>query len=158
MIAAALDRHVDLKLAKKVFMALSAVILFILPADLLFVYFSKPMSGQLQAQTYASLQPSELYPLEAYEPSFQTGGLFGGVVTSSGLTVLKASIHELIKDYRLKGVVILSEPEAIVEDARTQKSIFVKAGQTLGELTVKEVTEGRIVLTCYGEEAEMKIE
>ena len=72
--------------------------------------------------------------------------------------VTKSSIAELSKDYRLKGVVIVDEPEAIIEDARTQKSQFVKVGDSVGEMKVKEVREGAAVLSYYGEEKEMRIE
>ena len=64
---------------------------------------------------------------------------------------------ELVKDYRLKGVMIMGEPEAIVEDARTQKSVFVKAGEKLGDLTVKEIKEGQIVLSLAGGEVKLEM-
>ena len=154
---ATLERNLDLNLIKKGFWGMTAVLFSIIPLDL---YFLLPV--QAKAANFATILPAlqkpSIRPLDQYDASFQTGGLFGGPANSSGLTVLKASINELVKDYRLKGVVILSEPEAIVEDARTQKSVFVKVGQQLGDLKVKEITEGKIVLSCYGEDAVLQIE
>ena len=51
----------------------------------------------------------------------------------------------------------MDEPEAIVEDAKTQKSLFVKIGDPLGDLVVKEIKEGYIVLSYVGEEIRLEI-
>ena len=112
----------------------------------------------LNINSTSTLEASAVQSFAHYEKSFQGRGFLGGGENLSGLAVLKTSINELVKDYRLKGTVILSEPEAIVEDARTQKTIFVKTGQQLGELKVKEVAEGKLVLAYYGEETVLLIE
>ena len=78
-------------------------------------------------------------------------------VESGGTPVLQASLTELVKDYRLKGVILMDEPEAIIEDARTQATIILKKGERLGDLSVKEIKEGLIVLTYLGEEVKMEI-
>ena len=52
----------------------------------------------------------------------------------------------------------MGEPEAIIEDAKTQKTLFVKAGEPLGDLTVKEVKEGVVILASSGGEISLKIQ
>jgi hypothetical protein len=96
-------------------------------------------------------------PLDSYESAFQAGGLLG-IAAPTGLTALKSSIAELAKDYRLQGVVVLDQPEAILQDARTQKTVFVKKGDRLGELTIKEIKEAAVILACYGEETVLQIQ
>lgn len=155
---ATVERYFDLELVKKAGLGLAAAALLIIPIDISLQLFSKFSNREIKAATLPALQKRTAQPLDHFESAFQAGGLFGGAATPSGLTVLKTSISEMVKDYRLKGVVILSEPEAIIQDARTQQSIFVKAGEKLGELTVKEIREGKIVLTYYGEETALQIE
>ena len=150
------DQHLDLDLLKKSFLGLTAAILLILPLDLLSLSFSAGKKTPLAV--LPALQKTVVEPRDHYESAFQAGGIFGSPAASSGLAVLKSSIPERVKDYRLKGVVFMQEPEAIFEDARTQKSLFVKAGDKLGELTVKEVHEDKVVLTYYGEETVLQIE
>ncbi len=101
---------------------------------------------------------SSLEPLSSYEEAFQKSALFGLYTEAANLPVFKSSIQELTKDLRLKGIVVLDQAEAIIEDARTQKNTFLKTGDSIGELTVKEIKDGAIVLSYYGEEKELKIQ
>ncbi len=149
---------INLGLIKKTFLGLSAGLLIFIPFNLGMTSFgSKIAVSEISEERNSSLS----FPLESlsfYEESFQKSSLFGLSTPQASLTVLRSSIAELAKDYRLKGVVILDEPEAIFEDARIQKSIFLKAGDRLGELEIKKVKEGSVVLGYYGEEKEMRIE
>lgn len=165
-----LESLVDLRLLKKGLLGLSLGVLALIPVDLAtlplsarggFAFGGKgeaPMKtgSAVQEKSLFSSTPSE--PLSAYESSFQKSSLFGLATPEAPLPVFQSSIAELVKDLRLKGVVILDEAEAIIEDARTQKGAFVKAGEKIGELTVKEIKEGAIVLSYYGEDKEMRIE
>ena len=157
MTAVTIEQFLDLKLIRKVFLGLAAAIFLISLFDFLSSVFSKPAFEKMKDIGILELQSPPIQTLDYYESIFQTKGLFGSE-SPSGLTILKASIGELIKDYRLKGVLISSEPEAIIEDARTQKSLFLKTGAPLGDLTVKEIRPGKVILTYYGEEGVLQIE
>lgn len=148
----------DLKLLRKSFLLFSLTVFCFIPFDLLALSFEgKPkLAPGALASIPDSISPPE--SLSSYEQAFQTSSFFGLAKPDAPLSVLKSSIAELTKDYRLKGVVIMDQSEAIVEDARTQKSTFVRVGDKLGELEVKEIKEGSIILTYYGEEKEMRIE
>ncbi len=153
-----LDTRLDLPLLKKSFGILSAVMLFAIPMDFAGSSFHGKRNLVNAASSITnSSRASFTESVSSYESSFDRSGLFGKV-SSEGPVFLKSTIADLVKDYRLKGVVLLNEPEAILEDARTQKSIFLKTGDHLGELTVKEIKEGKIVLKYYGEEKELQIE
>ena len=152
-----IENHLDLKLLKQVWIAIAGRVLVIMLADFGWGILGNRPRLAISQTFDASSYSIKTKPLENYESAFQTGGLLG-TANPAGLAVLKSSIGELAKDYRLQGVVILDKPEAILQDARTQKTIFVKTGESLGELTVKEIREGSIVLTCYGEDATIKIE
>jgi len=154
------ENLLDLNLIRRSFFILSLTILLFIPLDL--VRLSQ--KEKADASTGGALSPGlslgkeSLEPLSVYEESLKGSRLFGFAETPSSLPAIQSSIAELTKDYRLKGVVILDEPEAIIEDARTQKSTFVKSGDKMGELTVKEIREGVVVLAYYGEEKELRIQ
>lgn len=65
---------------------------------------------------------------------------------------------DLIKDYRLKGIVVFDEPQAIVEDARTRKTMFVAQGESLNGLSVKAIRQDTLVLEYLDEDIVMRIE
>lgn len=149
----------DLKLLRKSFLGISLGILAFIPVDLVMIASKGKVEPNSEPQAQAdTVNASSLESLSSYESAFQKSVLFGLYHPESNLPVLQSSIAELAKDYRLKGIIILDEPEAILEDARTQKSTFVKIGDKVGELTVKEIKEGSLVLSYYGEEKEMRIE
>lgn len=156
----AFETLIDFKLLKKSFVGLSLGVLALIPVDLATLPLKgvAPMknASPVQEKSFSSSTPSE--PLSSYESSFQKSSLFGLATPEAPLPVFKSSIAELTKDYRLKGVVILDQPEAILEDARTQKNTFLKVGDKLGELTVKEIKEGSMILSYYGEDRELRIE
>jgi type II secretory pathway component PulC len=159
MIATSLfESFLDFKLLKRVLIGFSVLILLFIPIDFLYFRFSHQTSRESVVQNQPALGPSTFEHQDAYESSIQSSAVFGLATPEGSLTVLKSSMAELTKDYRLKGVMIVGEPEAIMEDARTQKSIFVKEGDLLGDLKVKEIKEGAVILTYYGEEKELRIQ
>ena len=153
-----LESYFDFKLFKKSLVGLSVGIWVFLPVD----FFHAQQNGTGTEAQGSSLEgvskAAGFQPLAFYENAFRSSSLFGTAVSEIGTAVFKSSLADLAKDYRLKGVVILDIPEAILEDARTQKTIFVKPGDSVGELQVKEIREGAIILTAYGEEKELRIE
>lgn len=89
---------------------------------------------------------------------FSGSPLFGARAVVSGLPAIRSSISELSKDYRLQGVMLSGEPEAIVQDTKANKTVFVRAGDSLGDLKVKSIQEGRMILEYLGEEKGLTID
>lgn len=147
-----LNSWFEMSVLKKSFKTFSWILVLSTLVQILSVLREQPRA---EASAAAAL-PSAVRPLADYEEAFQKNSLFGAGPNS--FSVLKSSISELLKDYRLKGVVLGNEPEAILEDARTQRSVFVKQGASLGELTIKSIQEGAVVFVYYGEEKELKIQ
>ena len=148
---------VDLDLAKKMFLVLSAALLLWIPIDGISIYLggvrtvrSRPVKREEPVKKAESR--------EFYLSNFDRSALFGAAAMGTGAASLQASLAELTKDYRLQGVILTDEPEAIIQDARTQKTIFVKKGGQLGDLTVKEIKEGTAVLGYLGQEIKLEIQ
>lgn len=150
--------HIDADAIKKAFFVLSGVALLLIPVEAIRVYWPKVSSIKAQiAKTEIADLPVESQ--SAYLSVFDQGTLFGNPVSASGSSqVLLSSASDLIKDYRLLGVVLGGAAEAIVEDARTQKTNFVKIGDRVGELTVKDIREGFIVLDYLNNDVKLEIQ
>lgn len=149
---------IDMDVMKKAFFILSGVVLLLTPVEAALIYWPKAAPANLQAAKLES--PSiQIEPKEIFMSTFDQSTLFGGAVSAAGSSqVLMSSAADLIKDYRLLGVVLGGASEAIVEDARTQKTNFVKIGERVGELTVKDIREGFIVLNYLNNEVKLEIQ
>ena len=151
-----IDSLVDLERAKRLFLIFAAVCLTAILPDGFYVYLQKPKEHHKNLPI--SKKPILLEPVNSYLETFDRNTLFGSSASGGSISTFQVSATELIKDYRLKGVVLGGDPEAIVEDAKTQKTLFLKTGEQLGELIVKEIKEGMIVLSYPGGEAKLEIQ
>ena len=151
-----LEDHLDLKLLQKGLAGAGFAAFFV--SWLSMVPWHLPSKIPLVETPALSFTASEsLTPLAELEAALDQSVLFGAREDNAGLSVLKSSINELVKDCRLKGVVIMGEPEAILVDARSDKSVFVRVGDQIGELTVLRIGDGSIVLGYFGEEKEVRV-
>lgn len=156
-IVESLHSSIDMPRAKKQLLILSAVILALIPIDGLRVFVAgvKPAKPNMQAQ----VKPlKSIESQESYLAHFERSALFGAAGLGAGAPALQANLAEIAKDYRLQGVLISDDPEAIVQDAKTQKTMFVKKGELLGKLTVSEIKEGAIILSYMSQEFKLEIQ
>lgn len=153
----AMVTNIDLELAKKALLILSAACLVLIPLDGVRLSLEGPKSRKTKA-IVAVAPPAGLEAERSYLESFEASTLFGNGSSVASAPALQASLTELTKDYRLKGVVLTDDSEAIIEDARTQKTLFVKKGAFLGDLAVNEIGEGFIVLSYLGSEKRLEIQ
>ncbi len=67
-------------------------------------------------------------------------------------------ITELIKNLRLVGISWSADPDVMIEDTNTQRTFFLKKGQVIENINVKveAVFKDKVVLSCDGEEAELR--
>ena len=50
------------------------------------------------------------------------------------------------------------EREAVLADARTNKNIFVKEGDEINGVHIKEIREGSVILSYFDEEKELQLQ
>jgi hypothetical protein len=62
---------------------------------------------------------------------------------------------DLIKDISLVGVITGVNPQAIVEDKKNQKTYYLTKGQSIGELKLEDIQEGKIIVTHKGQKYEL---
>jgi type II secretory pathway component PulC len=62
---------------------------------------------------------------------------------------------EIISQYNLSGIVSGDNPKAIIEDKKSQKSYFLREGESAGDLTVEKIGAGKVSLDYKGEKFEL---
>ena len=66
-----------------------------------------------------------------------------------------AATADLVKDITLIGIISGETPQAIIEDKKTQKTLYVTKGQFIGELQVEDIQEGKVILNYKGQKFEL---
>lgn len=72
--------------------------------------------------------------------------------TASTAPVVNA---DLIKDISLVGIISGENPQAVIEDKKTQKTYYLTKGQFIGELQIEDIREGKIILNYKGQRYEL---
>ena len=152
------DSFIDLKFFRNVIGGLSVLVLLFIPADGLLMHLNNQTELTQSPIQLKQIADNLIEPLSNYENVFKGNGLLGFYESKTGSAAPKVSINELTKDYRLKGIISGDAPEAILEDARTQKSIFAKKGEQLGDLQVKDIRATGVILSSGAEEKELHME
>jgi hypothetical protein len=65
-------------------------------------------------------------------------------------------VKELTKDLRLVGISWSNDPDAMIEDTKATRTFFVKGGQMIGDVLVKQILRDKVVLSYETEETELR--
>lgn len=98
----------------------------------------------------------EVKPFEVYKDTISQRDVFlapweKGEIPTGGAG---ESAQEFKRQYKLVGIVMDQQPKAILEDSKTQISLFVIRGEKIGEGVVEEIQEGKVVVLLGGEKIE----
>jgi len=77
--------------------------------------------------------------------------------TQNPVSEAKANAADLIKDINLVGIISGENPQAVIEDKKTQKTYYVTKGQFIGEFEVKDIQEGKVILNYKDQKYELYI-
>lgn len=82
----------------------------------------------------------------------------GSLKTKEDLVVKMPSpkIVEATQHLKLVGISWSSDPDAMIEDTKANKTFFLKRGQMLGEIKVQAIFKDRVILSYEGEEIELR--
>ncbi len=96
-------------------------------------------------------------PYTYYAQKIKTKDIFESpVYKSSGEGRPLASAPELTKKFKLVGIVLdNNNPEAIIEDLETKKTIFLHQGEGINDAVVSEIREGKVILLYQGQNIEI---
>lgn len=113
---------------------------------------------QIVKQTAAdiSLQgQAEKKPITFYQTTMTEKHIFASSGQAEADKPLGIASGDMVKDFSLVGIISGANPQAIVEDKKSQKTYYVNKGQAVGEFQVEDILEGKIILNYNGQRYEL---
>jgi len=89
---------------------------------------------------------------------FHVGDTLPGAAPAAGLPPAvspPADSHQLLADLRLVGISFGAVPTAMIEQTSQQKTNVLKAGEQVGQFTVKEIQRDRVILQLGDQDLEL---
>jgi hypothetical protein len=81
----------------------------------------------------------------------QAKDLFEPAQTAQGVGVV-----DFLSQYKVVGIILDRDSQAVLRDRQTGKSLFVRQGDRLGGAEVTEIKEGKVVLSSEGHNWELR--
>lgn len=97
----------------------------------------------------------EVKPYEFYLEGIKDRQIFGSVSGQEIERPASAVSADLIKDINLVGIISGENPQAIIEDKKTQKTYYLNKDQFISEFQVEEIQEGKVILNYKGQRFEL---
>lgn len=115
-----------------------------------------PKAEPAEKNISETVSQKEAQSLEFYLQSMRDKPLFGG--SAEGVSAANiATEAESIKDINLVGVILGDNPQAIIQDKKSEKTTYVSKGQFIGDYQVEEIKEGKVILNRNGQRFELSI-
>lgn len=117
----------------------------------------EPAAGS--AGTSTSTAANSLKPLAEYLAAVQQANPFGGAAAIIAPPVEQSTKHrleELAQGLVVVGIDRSANPEAIIEDTTQKRTYFVKVGDELNGMAVKEISTKGVIVSYEGEELLVK--
>ena len=94
-------------------------------------------------------------PLEEYLESARGRQIFSQAAALEDNSFINAANTDLMKDISLVGIISGENPQAVIEDKKTQKTYYVTKGKFIGEMQVEDIQEGKIIINYGGQKYEL---
>lgn len=96
----------------------------------------------------------EIKPFQYYRDGIANRQIFkiASGVSDAPVNVPKV---EAIRDFSLVGIISGKNPQAIVQDSKTQKTYYLNKGQAIGEYSVEDILPDKIILNSAGQRYEL---
>lgn len=94
-------------------------------------------------------------PYEYYAADLKNRQIFGTPAAQQAAGPVSAANADLIKDISLVGIISGENPQAVIEDKKSQKTYYLTSGQFIGEIQVEKILDGKIILNYKGERFEL---
>ena len=96
-------------------------------------------------------------PVAYYTQSVKSRNLFTAPGAQSGPSLPSPSFMEMISKLKLQGIISGANPQAIIEDTKTKQTYFLKPGQRIGEIELKQILPGKVLLNYNDQEVELAL-
>ena len=112
------------------------------------------------AEQNATVASEEVKPFDFYAAPLMGRNIFvdyGTAAPSSEGAVVQVAAADMVKDISLVGIIMGENPQAVIEDKAAQRTIYVSKGQSIREMQIDDIQEGKIILSHKGEKFELTI-
>ncbi|MFH1338988.1 MAG: hypothetical protein ABIH40_04025 [Candidatus Omnitrophota bacterium] len=93
----------------------------------------------------------EVKPYSFYQEAITGRQIFSSSTAEVAQAQSGSTFTEYIKDLNLLGIISGDNPQAIIEDKKTQKTYFLKRGESFGTIKVEGIGEGKVTLELQGQ-------
>ena len=121
---------------------------------------SQSTKGRIEISQALGAGPKEdKKPFEFYTQVTGGRNIFAAEAESQDKTQKTESAinNDALKDLNIVGIIADRNPQVIIEDRKTQKTHYVGKGQSIGDFTVEEIREGKVILNNKGKRFELNI-
>lgn len=94
-------------------------------------------------------------PYNFYSQGPGTRQIFSGGIAAQAQALPAIVDADLTRDIILVGVITDKNPQAIIEDKKTQKTYYLTKGQYLGQLQIDDIQQGKVTLSSNGQRFEL---
>lgn len=119
------------------------------PVEAIVDFQQNLMSGKAAAYYSEKVRQRDIFKMGAKAPSADAPAADAPAASSS--KILEATQH-----LRLVGISWSKDPDAMIEDTRALRTLFVRRGQTIGDIKVQAILKDKVILIYGGEETELK--
>ena len=101
-------------------------------------------------------------PFETYSKQFEARDIFSEVVVkpeatpevASGSSAPQASSNH----FKVTGILLDKSPQAVIVDTNLNQTFFLNEGQQQGDMAVKKIEKGKVLIEYMGQPYELKIQ
>lgn len=114
-----------------------------------------PLARRTIRPPAADLSTGKIKPFEFYLEGVRDKQIFGTAVTAQASIPPAAVGAAVAGSINLVGIISGENPQAVIEDKKTQKTYYVSKGQMAGDFLVEDIGEGKIVMNYLGQRFEL---
>ncbi len=120
--------------------------------------FKLPQATLEKGPEFKEEPARDIKPYEFYLEGIKNHpAIFSSPISQEAPKPLNQVTPDLIKDINLLGILSGENPQAIIEDKKTQKTYYLNKGQFIGELQVMDIKEGKIILNFNSQTFELNL-
>lgn len=94
-------------------------------------------------------------PFEYYAQVLNQRQLFSNPSGQENTGPQAVASADITKDIGLVGIIAGDNPQAVIEDKKTHRTYYLNKGQSIGDLQVEDIQEGKIIINYNGQKYEM---
>lgn len=106
-------------------------------------------------ETPGGAQDEAVEPVSYYAGPIASRDLFTAKAATAEKEKPLPNVMQKISKLRLQGIISGLDPQAIIEDIQTKQTHFLSVGERIGDIELREILPGKVILYYYGQEVEL---